>query len=451
MECPAGDVADGAGYQPGMGVLGDLRNLRALRGAISDPRAAASNPLISEFRASLNNPAVALSSDSIIAVLGSGLRTDSGVNVSELTAMRMTAVWRCVSLMSGLVAQLPLKTYGILSGGGRAELELPILKSPYPGMTSYQMWELVMVHLLLWGNAYLLKIYDELGQNVVRLLPLNPWSVYVRRNTPIPGSAFGSKVFAVSGADHTYTDEDILHIPGVGYDGIQGLSPIAHARQGIGLGLAAEEYGARLFGSGSLHSGFLKTDQRLTQEGADVIKQRWRERIAGLGKAHEVAVLDNGLSFVPITIPPDQAQFLQTRAFTVEEICRLYGVPPHLVMQTDKTSSWGAGIAEQTLGFVRFTLSAWTTRLEQELTLHLCPPGQYLEFDMRRLLRGDDANRYSVYATAKAIGVMTGNEIRKAENMPPGGPELDVFNTAPLTAPAAPGVPPDGGKPLKGL
>lgn len=430
-----------------MGLFRDLRDVRGLRSAISDPAK------LAELRASLNNPAVSLSSDSIIAVLGSGLRTDSGINVSELTAMRMTAVYRCVSLLSGIIAQLPLHAYGKLTGGGRMEMEdqYPVLQRPYPGMTKFQLWELTMVHLLLWGNAYLLKIYDELGENVVRLLPLNPWSVYVRRSVPIPGAAFGSKVFSVSGAPRTYTDEDILHIAGVGYDGIQGLSPIAHARQAIGLGIAAEEYGARLFGSGNLMGGILQSDKPLSQEQADTVKARWRDRIPGVARAHEIAILDNGLKFTPTTMSLKDSQFLESRNFGVNEICRLYGVPPHLAMQVDSSTSWGSGIAEQSLGMVRYTVSNWTARIEQEMSLHLCGPGEYLQFDLDQLLRGDAAARWAVYATAHALSSITPNEIRKAENMPPGPPELDQFNAIPQAPPAAPGVPPDTGKPVKGI
>lgn len=404
-----------------MSIIRDIRELSAYR---------------RELRDSLENPAIALSSDSIISILPGGRRTDAGVNVSELTAMRSAAIWRCVQIVAGSIAQLQLRTFTPTAVGGRREVATPVLRAPYPGLTPYDLWELVMVHLLLWGNAYLLKIRDEADVNVVRLLPLNPWAVTVLRTQPTPGSAWGSKRFVVSGAPHALTDDDVMHIPGIGYDGIRGLSPIASASQGIGVGMAAEEYAARLFGSGSLQGGVLQSDRPILEDHAEKLKARWRDKIGGLSRAHEIAVLDAGVKFIPTTIAPEQAQFLQTRDFAILEAARLFGVPPHLLMQVDKTTSWGAGITEQTAGFVRYTLSFWAARIAQHVTMHLLSGDQEAEFDMDPLLRGTQTERFANYNAAIQNHWMTPAEARNFERLEPRADCADIFT--PLSTPAPP-------------
>src|SRR4029077_3560312 len=289
-----------------------------------------------------------------------------------------------------------------------------------------------------------------------RLLPLQPWTVTVtRKRITVDGidSYYGPKLYTVSaqGApSEPLTDDEILHIPGLGYDGLKGLSRIAYGRQFMGVGLAAEQFGGRLFGSGSLIGGVLQTEKKLDQTQANVIKQNWRERMTGLARAHEIAVLDSGLKFQPISIPPEDSPVIETRRFAVEEVARFYGVPPHLVGAVEKSTSWGAGIAEQSLGFVRYTLSEYMVPFEQRVTKELLPPGQVAEFDTDRILRGDAAARWAVYATAKAIGCFSANDILRKEGEPP-IPGGDVYAGAQLPAPPAPGVPPDTGKTPAGV
>ena len=395
-----------------------------------------------ENRASLNNPSVPLSSDSIVAILGTGFTTDAGVNVGETNAMRSTAVLRAVQVIAGTIAGLPLNVFEQDANGiDRTRVPSAVLAQPYPDMTSYEFWELVVTHLLLWGNAFCLKIYNELGDQVVRLLPLLPYDVQPMRRLTASGGAYGPKCYVMSDriGGGVLTDDEILHFPGLGYDGIKGLSVVAMCRQAIGLGIAAEEAAARLYGSGSLLGGVLQTDQRLEQPQAEAIKLRWRERVSGLARAHEIAVLDAGLKFVPVSIPPEQAQFIQSRQFQIGEIARIFGVPPHLLMDLDKTSSWGQGVAEQSLGFIRYSLSFWLSRLEGRINMGVLPANQHAEFDFQGLLRGDTAARYAAYNAALAGGWMNANEVRQAEGLKPGGPELDAYvqSIAPLKAPAS--------------
>lgn len=330
------------------------------------------------------------------------------------------AVWRCIHLLSGTVAGIPLRVWkGRPGDPDRIELFPQWIDNPNPELTWYEFMETSMAHILLWGNAFWLPVKTNAGNQIAQLWTLPPWSVFPTRKTSGRKGVPGPKVYDVNiGSGLQLADGECVHVPGLGYDGIRGLSPIAHTRQGLGLGIAAEQYGARLFGSGSLMSGIVSTDQKMTTGQAETMKARWRDKVAGLQKAHEIIVMDAGLKWTPIGIPPDDAQFLETRRFAVEEIARLYGVPPHLLMNVEKTTTWGSGIAEQSLAFLRYTLSQWLVRFEQRITKWLCAPGTYAEFDPDKLLRGDTAARYSAYNVALSSGWLSRNEVRSRENLP---------------------------------
>lgn len=374
--------------------------------------------LRSLVRRSIENPLRPLTDAALIDVLGDGSKVHAGVSVNEKSAMGVSAVWRAVNLLSGTGASLPLKPY---QSGTRKALEAQILDEPHPDMTPFEYWEWVYVSLLLWGNAYSQKIRNGAGR-VVELWPLMPGSVNVGRVKPFEGNPSG-KMFEVTdaaGHRHALTSDEVFHIPGMGYDGVTGASPIRIARQSIGLALAAEEYGARLFGSGSLMAGILQTEQRLKDDQAEALKRRWTERITGLARAHEVAVLDNGAKFQPIGIPPEDAQFIEGRRFQIAEVARWFGVPPHMLMDTERSTSWGTGIEQQSIGFVVYTLrSSWLTRIEQRVTKELLPTGQYAKYSIEGLLRGDSAARAAFYKVMWEIGVYNRDEIRDLEEREP--------------------------------
>lgn len=382
-------------------------------------------------RASIESPTVPISSASIIDWLGMK-PTAAGVNVTEKTSLAMPAVWNAVNLIAGTCASLPLKPYRkgdrmrrVLVSGQSADL----LEIPHPDLVPYDFWEIVHGHRLLWGNAYILKLRDAFGV-IKELWPIHPSRVQVGRVSADGAAKFGDnsvigqKVYAIDGGYDmgglTYVgDKDILHLPAFGYDGICGLSPIRIARQGIGLSLAAEEYGARLFSSGSLASGILQTEQRLKQEQADLLAARWKQKHSGLATAHDVVVLDAGAKFQQLTIPPDDAQFLESRNFQVREIARLFGVPPHMLADVEGSTSWGTGIEEQTLGFVIFTLRRWLIRTEQAVTRMLRPDTVYARFSLEGLLRGAPKDRADFYTKLWNIGVLSTNDIREFEDMAP--------------------------------
>lgn len=352
--------------------------------------------------------------------LFAGAPVHAGVNVSEQSAMNFSAVYRAVALIAGSIAALPIRVYRE-QPDGRNELPTPWFGvEPYPDTTSYEFFEWLYVCLLLTGNAYVLKIRNELGTEISRLLPVSPWSVSVKKERSTSLNPSG-KVYTVQGdgSSYVYTPYEMLHVPGMGYDGLRGLSPISAARQAIGVGLAAEEFGARFFGNGSLMGGVLTTDAEITEEAAETLKRRWRERIAGVARAHEVAILDRGAKFERVGIPPEDGQFLQTRQFQVQEIARYYGVPLHLLMDAGATSNWGTGVEQHGTQFIRYTLRNWMSRVEQRISSHLLPRKQYAEFVADGLMRGSAQERANFYAAGLRDGWLNVDEIRNWEGLEP--------------------------------
>lgn len=294
-------------------------------------------------RRSLENPALPLTSTALLDLLG-GTPGDAGVAVTETSAMKMSAVFRCTSLISSVCASLPLHAY---EAGTKSRLPDTLLADPHPELTGYELWKLTYVHRCLWGNAYLRKVRNGGGQ-VVQLWPVRPDLVRVGRVTPSEANPMG-KMYEVTvdpeqqgeGRTVPMTPYELLHLPGLGYDGLVGLSLVRFAAQGIGLALAAESTGARLFGSGNLLSGLLTTEQRLDGATAKVLQERWRVMTGGLSRAHDVAVLDSGAKFQSLTMPTSDSQMLESRHFQVTDASRFWGVPPFLMLETEKSTSWG--------------------------------------------------------------------------------------------------------------
>lgn len=367
---------------------------------------------------------------------------DSGVLVTEKSSLQVSTVWRCVNILANAAASTPLHAY---RDGSFDEVPNVLLASPHPEMTPFEFWRLTFVHRLLWGNSYCEKVYDGSGR-IKWLVPLDPSKVTA-------GCASdGTKVFEVrkdSGQTVPATSREVFHIPGLGYDGVKGASPIKLSTQAIGLSLAAERHGARFFGAGTNLSGILKTDQKLTSTEADTIKARWKAKMAGPSASHDVAVLDSGASFQAISMPNTEAQFIESRGFQTNEICRWYGVPPYMVGDVEKSTSWGTGIEQQGIGFVVYTLRPdWLVPTEQRISKELLQdPKVYARYNIEGLLRGDSTARANFYRTMREIGAYSVNDILVDEKKPPIGPEGDTriqpLNFAPLgTTLARPGSEP---------
>lgn len=393
-----------------------------------------------ERRDNLNNPAVPLTSTALLDMLG-GTRVDSGMHVSERSSLGMSAAYRCVSLISSVSAALPIKTY---KAGTKDTAVSTLLANPHPDLTPYDLWKLSYCHRCLWGNSYQQKIRSSNGR-IQSLWPITPDRVRVGRVRPSDLNQSG-KIFEVTddwGTRLPFTSREILHIPGLGYDGTCGVSPIRIAAQAIGLSLAAESYAARLFGSGNLLSGILQTEQRLKQEDADRLQARWRSMLGGLDRAHDVAVLDSGAKFQNMTMPSKDAEMLESRTFQVSELSRFFGVPPFLMMEQQKSTSWGTGLEQQAIGWVKFDLhSQWLAPTEQRITKEITGNNIEAKYSIEGLLRGDSQARAEFYRVMREIGAYSADDIRDLEDLQPipggvGKIYLQPMNFVPLgTQPA---------------
>ena len=384
---------------------------------------------------SVENPLLPLTSAGLLSLLGGGAQTDSGTPVTEDGSLKMSAVWRATTLVSSLGGALPL---GVYDKATNERTGSQLLDDPHPDMTPYELWKLSYVHRLLWGNSYQQKI--RTGANQLKwLYPISPWKIKVgKAKKPIESNPTG-KIFEYtddSGKKTELTPREVLHIPGLSYDGVCGISPIRAAAQGIGLALAAEKSAAKLFGSGNLLSGLLQTEQRLTQEQADTLQERWRSKFMGVDRAYEVAVLDSGAEFQSMTMPNSDAQMLESRDFEITELARYFGVPPYLMFQTEKSTSWGTALEQQATGFVKFDLHPqYLAPTEQRITKELLPPDRRAKYIIEGLLRGDTMARAEFYRVMRETGVLSANEIRELEDRTPvegGDMHLQPMNMLPL-------------------
>ena len=383
----------------------------------------------------LANPSMPLTSAALAEIFAAP-NTSSGISVTPENSERVIAVYAAWSLLAGTIGSLPLQAFkGEPPGGERWDGDQasllaypggrdPVTGIAYPGTPSAMVfYETLVQHLLSWGNAYVVKIPREVGSDrIVMLDLLAPNHVDPRWARRTPANPAGKVFFVVdpaTGEEMVAFPRDVIHIRALGDNLLQGISPIGAARQALGLAVAAEEYGARLFSSGNLMAGILQTDQRLSQDQANTLKERWRTKLQGLATSHDVAVLDLGAKWQPIGIPPEDSQFLQTREFAVTEIARLYRIPPHMLGQVTTSTSWGSGIAQQSIGFNIYTLRTWLTRVEQALSNELLPRGVNCRFNVSELLRGDMKEEVDAHQVAILSGQETPNEARAARGLPP--------------------------------
>lgn len=355
-------------------------------------------------------------------------RTTSGKPVNERTAMQTTAVYACVRILAEAVASLPLHVYEYQDDGGKKlvhdhPLYYLLHDEPNPEMTSFVFRETLMSHLLIWGNAYAQIIRDGAGR-VLGLYPLLPDKMEVQRDDK--GNIY--YVYSRNSDENpTFKEygniklkvEDVLHIPGLGFDGLIGYSPIAMAKNAVGMTLACEEYGASFFANGANPGGVLEHPGVLKDPSK--VRESWNSVYRGVSNAHKIAVLEEGMKYQQIGIPPEEAQFLETRKFQINEIARLYRIPPHMVGDLDKSSF--SNIEQQSLEFVKYTLDPWVIRWEQSLQKSLLLPGEkgkyFIKLNVDGLLRGDYQSRMNGYAVGRQNGWFSANDIREMENMNP--------------------------------
>lgn len=381
-------------------------------------------PIISKLFKSRERPKDYFSNSNHTFLFGG---TTSGKNVNEFTAMQTTAVYSCVRILSEALASLPLHIYRYKENGKDRVFDHPLYhilhNEPNSEMSSFVFRETLMSHLLIWGNAYAQIIRDGAGR-VVALYPLLPNKIEVGRDKS--GEIFYS-YSRTSDENPNFKDygnvilrkQDVLHIPGLGFDGLVGYSPIAMAKNAVGMTLACEEYGASFFANGANpggvleHPGVLKDPKK--------VRDSWNEVYRGANNAHKVAVLEEGMKYQQIGIPPEEAQFLETRKFQINEIARLYRIPPHMVGDLEKSSF--SNIEQQSLEFVKYTLGPWVIRWEQALQRALLLPREkteyFIKLNVDGLLRGDYQSRMNGYSIGRQNGWLSANDIREMEDMNP--------------------------------
>lgn len=375
------------------------------------------------------DPVIIDTPEKLAAALGVGYETVTGQQVTTGRAMQLSTVFGCVRVLSESVGMLPCSLYKE-SGRNRAKasshsVHRLLSVAPNSYMTAQEFWELLTACLCLRGNFYALKTV-VLGQ-VKELLPIDPACVTPKLNDDWTVSY---KVRFKSGEERTLTQDEIWHVRLFTLDGINGLNPIAYARQAIALGLSTEEHGARLFTNGAVTSGVLATEQQLSDEAFKRLKTEFQGEHMGVANAHKPMILEMGLNWKPISLNAEDSQFLETRKFQRDEICAIFRVPPHLVANLEKATF--SNIEHLGLSFVNYALVPYLTRIEHRIQVGLLSEqdqaNHYAKFNAGALLRGDLKSRFDAYGKAIQWGIWSPNDCRELEDQNPrdGG---DVYLT----------------------
>nr|DAZ52166.1 MAG TPA: Portal [Caudoviricetes sp.] len=351
--------------------------------------------------------------------------TLSGQNVTERTAMQNTAVYACVRVLAEGLAQLPLHVYHYNDDGSKEQdIQHPLYfllhDSPNPEMTSFIFRETMMSHLLLWGNAYAQIIRNGRGE-ITGLYPLMPNKMDVNRAQNGELYYTYTKDYDEYGSKNQSRQiillkDEVLHISGLGFDGLIGYSPIAMAKNAIGLSMAAEQYGETFFKNDATPGGILQHPNIVKDP--ERLRKSWNAQFQG-NNQHNIAVLEEGMTFQQLSISPDQAQFLDTRKFQIDEIARIFRIPPHLIGDLDHSTF--SNIEQQSLEFVEYSLNPWCVRWEQAMNQQLLSPKEqgkvFIKFNVDGLLRGDYESRMNGYAIGRQNGWLSANDIRELEDL----------------------------------
>ena len=357
---------------------------------------------------------------SVMLAMLSGGQSAAGVSVTPEGSLAYSAVLTCVRVLAEGVAQLPLILYERMERGRQRANAHPLSDllhtAPNPVITSFEWREVLMAHLTLWGNAFC-EIERNGAGRPLALWPLMPSSMTVHQRDGERWYEYEME----NGKKQPLRGDQVLHVPGFGYDGVMGKSLIRLARESVGLGIAAQRYGATVFGNGEVPGGVLQHPGTLGDEAFKRLKASWGEQHQGLSNANRLAILEEGMTYTKTGIPPEDAQFLETRRFQRAEIAAIFKVPLHMLADLD--SGVKASYEQQSLDFVSFTLGPWLARIEQRLNMTLLSPAErgryYVEHLVAGLLRGDLMSRYQAYAIARQWGWMSADDIRELENQNP--------------------------------
>ncbi|ABD25094.1 Phage portal protein, HK97 [Novosphingobium aromaticivorans DSM 12444] len=347
----------------------------------------------------------------------------AGVTVNDQAAMRLSAFWGCVRLISSTIGSLPVPVYtvdqrGVRSVARESALYRVLHDSPNADQTPVDYMECAVISLLLRGNHYARKLME--GGRLVGLEPINPAIVSVRRRSD---GRIGYR-WTEGGENFDLTEDEVFHVRGFGGGPLGGLSTVEFARESLGVAIAADRAASAIFANGVNPTGIMSTDMPLTAAQQAEAEELIVKKYQGAHRMGVPMVLGHGLKWNSITMKADDAQLLQSRGWSVEEICRWFGVPPFMIGHNEKTTSWGTGIEQMLLGFQKFTLNPYLRRIEQAVRKQLITPierarGLTAEFNLEGLLRADSAGRASFYDKALKSKWMVINEVRAKENLAP--------------------------------
>ncbi|MBR1812837.1 MAG: phage portal protein [Lachnospiraceae bacterium] len=380
------------------------------------------NPFLFLFRAR-DKPTDAVSAATTFS-FGSSV---SGKSVNARSAIQVSTVYACIRVIAETVASPPFAVFEVDKSGSQKALDHPLYRilhdEPNPEMTSFVWREAMLTHLLLWGNSYSQILRAGRG-NIVGIYPLLPDRMEVDRDDK---GKLTYTYSTTSGQTVKLRPEDVLHIPGLGFDGIMGYSPIAVERNAVGLSIAAEEFGSKFFSNGATPSGILTHPN--TVKNPKALRESWMEAYGGSSNSNRVAILEEGMSFTRISMPNNEAQFLETRKFQVSEICRIYRVPPHMIADLEHATF--SSIEHQSIDFAVHCIRPWLIRIEQSINRALFTEKEkgrfYCQFNLDGLMRGSYKERMEGYAIGRQNGWLNANDIRDLENMNP-IPEEDGGN-----------------------
>lgn len=366
-----------------------------------------------ESRASLENPSTNLSDPNawLQGWIG-GSTTNSGAKVSAVNAVTIPAVYAAVRVISESIASLPFHVYE-RTDTGKERVSGHVInqimgREANSEMTAFTLRETLMSHVLLWGNGYA-EIERNRRGDVIGLWPLMPDKTEVIRKDGVK-----HYLTKVNGKAIRLEDRNVLHVPGLSHDGLKGYSPITLMRESLGLTIAAEEFGARMFSNNARPSGVLEHSGKLSLEAAERLKKSWASIHQGLSNSHRVAILEEGLQWKQMSINPDDAQFLETRKLQKTEVATMFNIPPHMIGDLEHATF--SNIEHQAIQFVVHTIRPWLVRWEQEINRKLLDGDYFGEHIVEGLLRGDVKSRYDAYAIGRQWGWLSVNDVRKLEN-----------------------------------
>lgn len=395
------------------------------RAAEAEAKRLAAQGLYAEAKTVMSISAGSATVGDLLTWIGDAGTSHSGERVTERGSLELSPVWACVNLIAGTTGSLPCMVYRTDAGGGRQVARdhwayRLLHDSPNAEQTAVDFWEGLAASIELKGNALAEIVRSDDGRRVVALNPVGWDGVGVSRDRN------GALVYRWGGQDRSA--DQVLHVRGFGGDARGGLSTLGYARQTLGLASAIEKSAGTTFGNGVRPSGVLSFKDWLDAEKRGLARERLDNDYRGAASSGKPLILEGGIEWKQLSINPDDAQMLESRGMSVEEICRFFGVPPIMVGHGEKTSSWGTGVQEVTLGFVKYTLRRRLKRIEQAVEKQLLLPvdraaGLTVEFNLEGLLRGDSAARATFYTSAigdtQKPGWMVRNEVRRLENLPP--------------------------------